>query len=204
MTNVSPDLSIIPGLIRAEDTPLVDMQQEVVALTHSVYKHDDIYGQVCTVWTYVDCPPEVAFEYMAEGKSLEEWTYSVRKLEPSHLPDVLVGDDLIYDQTRIYVRTESNREAMTVDYHCAWDQGEHLWMIYLNRVVPAERVLGKRGCVITWSNFRHPHYDRNPYPEKAPPNRPWVGELWDMFYGGHLIEIQNLKRILEHRYAPKG
>ena len=40
----------------------------------------------------------------------------------------------------IFTRTVANREARTVDYHCAWDQGKHLWMIYLMRVVDAQVV----------------------------------------------------------------
>ena len=61
------------------------------------------------------------------------------------------------------------REARTVDYHCAWDQGKHLWMIYLMRVVDAQVVLDKPGSVVLWTNCRHPFYDDNPYPETAPP-----------------------------------
>ena len=59
---------------------------------------------------------------------------------------------------------------MTVDYHCAWDQGRHLWMIYLMRVVDAQVVFDKPGSVVLWTNCHHPFYDRNPYPETAPPN----------------------------------
>jgi hypothetical protein len=62
-------------------------------------------------------------------------------------------------------------------------------------------VLGKPGSVITWTNCRHPYYDANPHPEKAPrPDRPWVGDYWDLFYAGHTVEMNNLKAILEHRH----
>ena len=74
---------------------------------------------------------------------------------------------------------------MTVDYHCAWDQGKHLWMIYLMRVVDAQVVFDKPGSVVLWTNCHHPFYDHNPYPETAPPQRPvWVGDFWDMFGAG--------------------
>ncbi len=43
--------------------------------------------------------------------------------------------------------------------------------------------------------------DKNPYPEKAPSKRSWVGQFWDFFYAGHTVELQNLKTILEYRYA---
>ena len=91
---------------------------------------------------------------------------------------------------------------MTVDFHCAWDQGDELWMIFLMRVVSARLVLGLPGSVVTWTNCRHPHYDANPYPEIGPAARDvWVGDFWDLFYAGHTLELTNLKRILEHRYA---
>lgn len=91
---------------------------------------------------------------------------------------------------------------MTVDYHCAWDQGEHLWMIYLMRVVDAQVVLNKPGSVVLWTNCRHPFYDANPYPDKAPAGRPvWVGDFWEMFSAGHRLELDNLKAIAEYRAA---
>jgi len=34
----------------------------------------------------------------------------------------------------------AGREARTVDYPCAWNQGRHLWMAYLMRVVYAQVV----------------------------------------------------------------
>ena len=75
-------------------------------------------------------------------------------------------------------------------------------MIYLMRVVPAELVFNKPGCVILWTNCRHPFYDRNPFPESAPAGRKiWVGDMWPFFYAGHKIELLNLKAILEHRHA---
>ena len=90
---------------------------------------------------------------------------------------------------------------MTVDYHCAWDQGKHLWMIYLMRVVDAQVVFDKPGSVVLWTNCHHPFYDHNPYPETAPPERPvWVGDFWDMFGPGHLLELKNLKAIAEYRH----
>ena len=90
---------------------------------------------------------------------------------------------------------------MTVDYHCAWDQADKLWMIYLMRVVPAEMVLNKPGSVVLWTNCHHPFYDKNPRPETAPKDRKvWVGDLWPFFYAGHDVEMENLKHILEHRH----
>jgi hypothetical protein len=49
-----------------------------------------------------------------------------------------------------------------VDYHCAWDQGKHLWMVYLMRVIGAQTVLDKPGSVVLWTNCRHPFMTTTP------------------------------------------
>ena len=159
------------------------------------------FGEYCTVNDYVDCPPDELYEYMADTRSLEEWTYSLRGFTPTDEPGLWLAYDRLGSETEIYTRTVANAEARTVDYHCAWDQGKHLWMIYLMRVIDAQVVLDKPGSVVLWTNCHHPFYDHNPYPETAPPQRPvWVGDFWDMFGAGHALELRNLKAIAEYRH----
>jgi hypothetical protein len=173
----------------------------VTDLTHAVYPHQQIYGDYCPIQGYIECPPEKVFEYMANPLSLAEWTYSMRDFRKVNDEGLFVGAERLVDDTEIYFKVVANREALTVDYHCAWDQGDELWMIYLNRIVPAELVLKRPGSVVFWQNCRHPNYQQNPYPERSSPERAWVGQYWDFFYGGHTVELGNLKKILEHRHA---
>ncbi len=202
MYNPNTAVQDIPDLLRIESFSRDQMGDLCMESTHAVYSHDAIYGPYCTIQEYIDCPPDKVFEYLADPRSLEEWTWSTRDLEPTDDPKLLVGWDRLADDTRLYCRTYSNAITRTVDYHCAWDQGDDLWMIYLMRVVPAELVLGKPGSVVIWSNCHHPYYDNNPYPELAPPDREvWVGDLWPFFYAGHVVEMDNLKKILEQRHA---
>lgn len=190
----------IPGLVRIEEFDRDAVGERILDLTHAVYPHEQVYGDFCTIQGFIDCPPDEVFEYMANPFSLLEWTYSVRKLRAAEQPGLWVGVDS--GDTPIYTRVIANRDAMTVDYHCAWDQGDKLWMIYLNRIVPAELVLDRQGSVVIWTNCHHPFYDRNPHPELAKdPKRTWVGDWWPLFYAGHTLELQNLKAILEHRHA---
>jgi hypothetical protein len=192
----------LPGVHRVENFSKEEITSLAMEMTHAVYPHDQIYGNYCTIQDYVNCPPEKAFEYLADVYTLAEWTYSTRNFEPVNDDGLYVGFDRIGDTTKLYTRVVANRDAMTVDFHCAWDQGEHLWMIYLMRVVPAEVVLNKPGCVILWTNCRHPFYDQNPFPKTAPAGRKiWVGDMWPFFYAGHKIELDNLKYILEYRHA---
>lgn len=199
MTPPEPDaLSDIPGLVRCEQYDRAALGELITELTHTVYPHEQLYGRYCTIHEHIECPIEQVFAYMANPRHLEEWTYSVRELRPTGRPGLLVGVDAL--KSPIYVRTESNAQAHTVDYHCAWDQGDELWMVYLNRLVPADVVLGVPGTVVIWTNCHHRHYDTNPFPGLAPGRREWVGDWWPLFYAGHSLELSNLKRILEHRH----
>ncbi|MEC3956774.1 SRPBCC family protein [Nocardia sp. CDC153] len=196
-----PDLDV-PGVYRIETMPLKEGMPLVLDMTRAVYPHDEIYGQYCTVTEYIDAPPDEVYDYLADTRSLCEWTYSMRGFARTENPEIWVSDDRIGSHTRIYTRTVANPEARTVDYHCAWDQADHLWMIYLMRVVDAQLVLNKPGCVVTWTNCHHPFYEENGYPETAPEGRPvWVGDFWHLFAAGHLLELRNLKAICEHRHA---
>ena len=191
-------LSHIPGLIRCEEFDRDALGERLTEMTHTLYPHEQVYGQYCTIHAHVACSPERVFAYMANPLSLMEWTYSVRELVPTAKPDLLVGVDS--GRTPIYCKTIANSQALTVDYHCGWDQGEELWMIYLNRIVPAEAVLKQPGSVVIWTNCRHPYYQKNPFPAlNRDPKRDWGGDWWPLFYAGHSIELHNLKVILEYR-----
>lgn len=202
MSTILDDLNSLPGVYRVENCSKDQLTSMAMEMSHAVYPHDQVYGDYCPIQDYVNCPPEKAYEYLADVHSLAEWTYSVRDFQPAGDDGLFMGLDRIGSATKIFAKVVANREAMTVDFHCAWDQGEHLWMIYLMRVVPAQLVLNKPGCVITWTNCRHPFYDRNPHPQHAPAGRKvWVGDMWPFFYAGHKIELDNLKHILEFRHA---
>jgi len=194
-------LDQIPNLRRIENLPKEQMIAYSMELTHAVYPHDEVYGQYCTIEEHIDCPPEQVFEYLADPYTLAEWTYSLRDFGELDGNGVVESTDRVGGATKIYTKVAANRHAMTVDYHCAWDQPDALWMIYLMRVIPAQLVLARPGSVVLWTNCRHPNYDRNPFPDRAPADRKvWVGDLWPFFYAGHWIEMQNLKHILEYRH----
>jgi hypothetical protein len=201
MAPVSTDINLIPNVRRIENFPKEDMNALALDLTHSVYPHEEIYGKYCSLEEHIECPPEEVFRYLADARTLEEWTYSLRDFTPAG-DGMVVATDKIGGTTKIFTRVVSAAGPMTVDYHCSWDQGDKLWMIYLMRVVPAKLVLNRTGSVVLWTNCRHPFYDKNPHPELAPKDRKvWVGDLWPFFYAGHHVELQNLKHILEYRHA---
>lgn len=191
----------IDGLVRIETSPLEKTAPMFMAQMRSMYPHDEVFGRYCTVSDYVECPPDELFEYLADTRSLEEWTYTLRDFTPTDEPGLWLAYDRLLPDTKIFTRTVANTEAGTVDYHCAWDQSAHLWMIYLMRVVDAQMVLNKPGSVVLWTNCHHPFYDHNPYADAAPPDRTgWVGDFWDIFGAGHGVELHNLKTIAEYRH----
>ena len=198
-----PDLPAdLPGLVRIETSDRHATTPIIMDMLRSVYPHDQVFGKYCTVQDYIDCPPDEVFRYLSHTQSLEEWTYSLRGFTPAGEPGLWLAYDRLGDTTEIYTRTVAHPAAMTVDYHCAWDQGKHLWMVYLMRVVDARTVLDVDGSVVLWTNCHHPFYDENPYPETAPADRvPWVGDFWEMFSAGHQLEMSNLKAICEYRWA---
>ncbi|MBJ8341408.1 SRPBCC family protein [Antrihabitans sp. YC3-6] len=196
-----PELEI-PGVYRIENISVKEGMPLVLDMTRAVYPHAEVYGDYITVQEHIDVPPDELFEYLSDTRSLGEWTYSMRDFAECDEEGLWVSDDRIGDHTKIYTRTIASADARTVDYHCAWDQGKHLWMIYLMRVIDAQVVLNKPGSVVIWTNCRHPYYDGNAYPETAPEGRPvWVGDFWELFYAGHLMELRNLKAIAEYRHA---
>jgi hypothetical protein len=194
----------VPGVLRIENAPKEDAQPIIMDMLRSVYPHARIYGDFCPVQSYIAAPPQGVYDYLADTRSLEEWTYSLRGFQETDTAGLWVSYDRLGDPhpSKCYCRTVAVPGAMTVDYHCAWDQGDHLWMIYLMRVIDAQVVLNKPGSVVTWINCRHPFYDENPYPQTAPAGRKvWVGDFWDMFSAGHQLELDNLKAICEYRAA---
>jgi hypothetical protein len=197
---LDPDgLAGIDDLVRCEQFDREALGERVTELTHTVYPHAQVYGPYITIHAHIECPPQQVFAYMANPYSLLEWTYSVRELHPSDRAGLLVGVDA--KRTPLYCRTVSCEAALTVDYQCAWDQGDELWMVYLNRIVDAQAVLKRPGSVVIWTNCHHPYYGENPFPALAQdPEREWVGDWWPLFYAGHTIEMANLKAILEHRH----
>ncbi len=148
LSDLGDTAATLDGVVRVETHPRSANTALVVDKVRSVYPHHQVFGDFCPVQGYVDAPPRELYEWLADTRSLEEWTYSTRGFEPAGEPDLWVGYDRLNEDTKIYVRTVANADAMTVDYHCAWDQGKHLWMIYLMRVVDAQLVLDRPGSVV--------------------------------------------------------
>ncbi|MGZ6840163.1 MAG: SRPBCC family protein, partial [Frankiaceae bacterium] len=76
----------IDGVIRIENAPREKATPIIMEGMRSVYPHDEVFGPYVTVNDYIDCPPDELFEYLADTRSLEEWTYSLRGFTPTEEP----------------------------------------------------------------------------------------------------------------------
>jgi hypothetical protein len=199
----------IKGLAHAEHVSPQEIAARCERDTKDSYSHHEMYGTWCNVDGFIDVPVEYAFEYAANVHSLEEWTYSVRDLK--HIGNgIYKGKELLAPPTEIFVRCDAFKDSYVVDYLCAWDQKEELWMRYYFRFIDARPTLNRPGTILTWLNCKHPYYDRKsanlPNWVKDSQNkkdRVWVGDHWRYFWAAHKIEADNLRYILEHRYHNK-
>ncbi|WP_437726131.1 hypothetical protein WMF30_09885 [Sorangium sp. So ce134] len=197
----------IPGLYVSEDHSIEECVKHLEGITKETYSHNEIFGQYCHLGEYIHCPVEMAYEYAANVYSLEEWTFSLRSLH--HLGGGLYkGKEYLAKDTTIYVRAEAYPDSRVVDYPCAWDQGDELWMRYYFRFIDARPTIRKPGTIVLWTNCKHPYYDRatTELPDyiskpRARTDRAWVGDIWPHFDAIHKIEMANLKAILEYRYS---
>ena len=178
----------IDGVIRIETTPREETAADHHGEMRSVYPHDQVFGQYCTVNDYVDCPPDELFEYLSDTRSLEEWTYSLRGFTPTDEPGLWEAyDRLAARTTTIYTRTVANPAG--ADRRLPLRVGPGQTSVddlpdAGRRRASGARASRVRSCCGPTATTRST--TSNPYPETAPPQRPvWVGDFWDMFGPGH-------------------
>ena len=90
----------IDGVVRIETSPREKATPIIMEMMRSVYPHDQVFGEYCTVNDYVDCPPDELYEYLADTRSLEEWTYSLRGFTPTDEPGLWLAYDRLGSETR--------------------------------------------------------------------------------------------------------
>ncbi|MBA2653142.1 MAG: hypothetical protein H0U73_12895 [Tatlockia sp.] len=196
----------VPGLINNENHNQKQIEERMKKMTKESYSLEEVYGQYCQLGEYIAVPAEIAFEYCANIYSLGEWTFSMRNFE--HIGGGLYrSEERLGKNTYVFTRVEAYPDCGVVDYLCAWDQAQELWMRYFFRILDSMPILKKAGCVILWTNCKHPYYDRKTknlpeYIEKGfeRTDRSWVGDFWLQFDAIHRIEMNNLKKILEYRF----
>jgi len=178
-------------IITIENTSRDEIWSLIKARTKDYYAHGEIFGNFCNVNQYINVPVDLAYDYLSNIENLEEWTFSVRSLKPVG-GGLYEGIEAIVENTKIYIRADCYPESRVIDWPCAWDQNEDLWMFYATRLVDAKHALGTDGTVLIWTNFRHQNYINGPRPELI--------EGWNYMQVIHGLEANNLRIILENKY----
>jgi hypothetical protein len=78
-------------------------------------------------------------------------------------------------------------------WNCGHDSPEDLWLWYRGILIDAQGALGRPGTALIGSNFWH---------ERAK-GHPVYKDAFRLLFSAHRLEILNLKRVLEARYAVK-
>ena len=99
----------IDGVVRIETTPREKATPIIMEMMRSVYPHEQVFGEYCTVNEYIDCPPDELYEYLSDTRSLEEWTYSLRGFTPTERARAVAGLRPARLRDRIYTRTWPTR-----------------------------------------------------------------------------------------------
>lgn len=199
----------INGLFRAEKYSHLDANMRWDRDTKERYLHDEVWGKWWAINDYLDVPLDFAFDYVSNVYSVEEWSYGIRDLKYIN-GGLYKGRDRWAKDTEVFIKSEPQTEAKTVDFHYAWDQKEELWMRSFFRFIDAKPVINRHGTLLTWFGCRHPYYDK-----KTPGlptwcahsqnkrGRVWLGDQWRYFWARHRSEAVNLRHILEHRFNNK-
>ena len=90
----------IEGVTRIETSPREQATPIILEMMRSVYPHDQVFGEFCTVNSYIDCPPDELFDYLADTRCLEEWTYSLRGFTPTEEPGLWLAYDRLGSETQ--------------------------------------------------------------------------------------------------------
>ncbi len=119
LSDIGDTDSPLPGLERIESSSRARVASVLVNTLRSVHSHKQIYGDHWSIQEFIDAPARDVFNWLADPRSLEEWTISLRGFRPADEPGLWSADDLIADDVHPYIRSIANSHAMTVDYHCA-------------------------------------------------------------------------------------
>ena len=173
----------------------------IMDMTRAVYPHDQVYGQYCPINAYIAAPPREVYEYLADTRSLEEWTYSLRGFTETEEPGLWVvlrparGPDQDLHPHGCQSRRDDGGLPLRVGPGRA--PVDDLPDARGRRSGGAEQA----GIGGDLDQLQAPVLRREPLSRRPlPPDRPvWVGDFWDMFYAGHQLEMDNLKAICEYR-----
>jgi 3-oxoacyl-[acyl-carrier-protein] synthase III len=179
-------------LATIENAPLPELlAKHVLPRAKERLRADELFHDFVPAWAVFEgVPRAAAFAYLADTAHMAEWTMSMRNLR--RLPgDVYVGDEEATPTGRVYVRTIADERAGTIEWRCSHTDPEDLWIVYKGVLVDAAEAFGRPGSALVWINFVHERVRRDPA----------LAAGFRLMHAAHMVEIGNLKLILEARHG---
>lgn len=187
------------GIVSVDTSSPAELYQRLYAGYTPEISWFDAYSKFVDIHTFIpDVDVEDAWAYISDIRNLQEWTMSVRNIQKMSdlqgktryeaydaLGPAADGQGL---GGPIYFLEKVNSEDRTVDWWVGHSP-EDIWMYYYMRVQDAKPLTGKSGVIMTWENFGHANFERNPV----------LHQGFLMMPIAHGIERDNLVKILQYR-----
>lgn len=184
--------SAAEGIVSVDTYNPAELNRLIRAGYSSSISWADAYSNFVDVPAYIpNVGVEQAWAYIQDIFALQEWTMSVRNVKP--MPDFSgrkrhSADDLLSPGGKIYFLEKKDAASYTVDWWVGHSP-EDIWMRYCMRVSDAKPIVGKPGVLLTWVNFGHDNFNRDPI----------LLQGFLMMKIAHGIERDNMVKILQYR-----
>lgn len=186
--------SVQKKLITVENYPFGEIFEKfLLGGAKDTYTHDELFSRFVPVYAFFEnVPLKDAFQYLAKTENMVEWTMSMRNLK--HVKDdIFSGEEAATPTGKVFIRTVANEAARTIEWYAGHERPDDLWIYYQGLLANGEIALGKKGTTFFWTNYVH---------ERVRRDRALVMGF-KLMRSAHMIEITNMKMILEDRYGKK-
>ncbi|MGC4114328.1 MAG: 3-oxoacyl-ACP synthase III family protein [Myxococcales bacterium] len=187
-----PKPALADRLVNIERYSMIDLwEKHILPGTKDRYRHEELFNDfVPSMAVFEGVPLQAAYDFLAQTENMALWTMSMRNVRPFR-KDLYIADETATPTGRVYIQTLADPRAKTIGWNCSHDDPEQLWICYRGLLVDAQRTLGRPGTAFFWTNFFHERIRQDPM----------LSMGFKAMYAAHKVEIENLKMILEDRFA---
>jgi len=190
-----PPATLAERLVTVERYSMIELwEKHILPGAKDRYRHEDLFSDfVPSMAVFEGVPLEAAFEFLAKTENMALWTMSMRNLRPVR-GDIWEGDEAATPTGKVFIQTVADAQAKTIAWNAGHASPDDLWISYRGMLVDAQPAMGRAGTAFFWTNFVHERVKQDPMLKMG----------FKAMYSAHKIEIENLKMILEERFAPNG
>ncbi len=188
----APDLP--EGIVSVDTFSRHDLKQMIEAGYRDEIPWEEAFGEFVDVNAYIPgLTVQETYDYFQDIYHLEDWTISVRNVEPLGQLDGknrYVAAESMPPGGNIYLLEEKHPDTHTVDWWVGHSPDD-IWMHYYVRVIDAQAFIGRPGVLLTWVNFGHANFEQDPI----------LMQGFLMMRIAHAVERDNMVKILNWRAA---